>query len=422
MRLNNSMRVDKWTLTLQQRIFVFLKVTMSIWLIISLRQLWLGSANIFTALLIYGYTFYGIWLILRYKYKNAFNENRTLLFWAVCVSTITLEIGLRYATTQYHSYPEKNGALNYVCPFAKIRAENLARSTIQDDVGVYTGPITMSRIESKREFAFEHRYNSFGLRDKEPNQAQLDSSFVVVGLGDSFTEGAGAPADSSWIKLLSAQLSTCNPRILTVNAGISGSDIVYEAYKLKKLIQPNYKPALAIFAINTSDITDVVIRGGFERFVSKNQVAYRQGPWWKYLYSFSFIWRAIAHEFLGVDWSLYSNDNRALLEEDAKEIMYATIVDEIIPFAKNNNIQTLFVFTPMEYEIGNEHFALTDLSKKLAKRGVNVLNLNEDFSKYSKENVDYYWDIDMHCNSQGYLLWSKAIADNIRKQGLTDCD
>jgi len=77
----------------------------------------------------------------------------------------------------------------------------------------------------------------------------------------------------------------------------------------------------------------------------------------------------------------------------------------------------------MEYELDEGHsFAFTDLAADLEQSGVNVLNLHQHFAKFSGVGKNYYWDIDMHCNSQGYLLWSKAIASEIKEKELINCD
>ena len=384
--------------------------------------LWLGLSNIISSLIIYTSIFFAFHILLGKAFGARLTTNGRVLFTSICLSIIILELGLRTTTDKYQSYSERNGSFWYACRFSKIRLENLILQFNQDDLRLYVSGKSTTYIDQKPEFSYHHTFNSNGLRNEEICTEKIDSSFVIVGFGDSFTEGVGAPQDSNWVALLEDDLTRCKGNLLAVNAGKNGSDIVYEAYKLVHLIHQAYKPRLVIFSINTSDIGDLIDRGGGERFVAKDKVVYKDGPWWKYLYSFSYVWRAFVHEVVGVELSLYSKEAYQKLEKEAKNLIYSTIMNEIVPFARDNNIQTLFVFTPGEHELDNDSFALAELSAELANQEINVLNLHKDFSNFSDSNTDYYWDIDGHCKSQGYLLWSKAIANEIEQQGLIKCD
>lgn len=389
---------------------------------ISYLFLWAGLSNIVTSCLIYFSVFYTLYFLLSLLFKRKFTPNWRVLFVSSCVSLLILEIGLRIGTDKYHSYPERNGSFWYNCPFAKIRMKNFIQSFDEDDVRLLIGQKSVTLIEQNSEFSYPHAFNSMGFRDQELELSNINSKLVIAGFGDSFTEGVGAPQDSTWVKLLDGELNDCSDNLLTVNAGRNDSDIIYESYKLKHLVAKTFMPELAVFVINTSDIHDLIVRGGVERFVSKNKIVHRAGPWWKYLYSFSYSWRAIAHEIMDVNWALYNEKDYSRLESQAKDLIYSTIINDIVPFTEEHNIQTLFVFGPMEHELLEDSFAFTDLSADLARQHVNVLDLHPVIQKLSKENVDYYWDIDLHCNSQGYLLWSKAIAAEIREKSLINCE
>ncbi len=389
---------------------------------VSYLFLWTGLYSIITSGLIYVSIFYFFHSLLSLLLKNRFSATWRLLFLSTCLSLMILDVGLRIGTDKYQSHSERNGSFFlYYCPFTIIRLENFARSLADEDIRLYVQKKSETRIENSSEFSYAHTINSLGFRDEEPELTNIDSNFTIVGFGDSFTEGVGASQDSTWVKLLEDDLKNCKNKLLTVNAGRSGSDIIYESYKFQHLVAKKFKPKLVVFAINTTDIRDLILRGGAERFVSKDKIVYRDGPWWKYLYGFSYVWRVIAHEIIGVDWTLYSEEDRSRMERDAKDLISTTICNDIVPFAKTHNIQTLFVFTPMEYQLDEDSFGLTELSSSLQEDGINVLNLHAEFSRFSDGNTDYYWDINKHCNAQGYLLWSKAIGAEIRQQGFIDC-
>ena len=384
--------------------------------------LWLGVSNIVSSVIIYGLFFFLLHVFLRREIGMRFSTNGRVLFLSVCLSVMILELGLRIVTEKYQTHSERRGSFWYQCPFTSIRLETFARSFTDEDVRLHVSQKSVTLTDENSEFAYAHTFNSFGFRDEEIELSNINSEFVIAGFGDSFTEGVGTHQDSTWVKLLEGDLKSCMYKLRTVNVGSSASDIIYEAYKFKHLVAKTHKPELAVFAINTTDINDLIIRGGFERFVARDRIEYRHGPWWKYLYSFSYVWRVFAHEIIGVEWTLYTKETYKKLEEEANNLICSTIIDEIIPFAKDHNIQTLFVLTPYEHELDEDSFAFTDLSADLEQSGVNVLNLHKEFAKFSKQGQNYYWKIDMHCNSQGYLVWSKAIAATIMEKELINCD
>ncbi len=77
--------------------------------------------------------------------------------------------------------------------------------------------------------------------------------------------------------------------IKILNGGLSGSDPIPEYFILVKLLL-KYIQVSTYFHINMPDITDVIKLGGFDRYTN-----YVEGPWWNFIYQFSYISRAIIH-------------------------------------------------------------------------------------------------------------------------------
>lgn len=112
----------------------------------------------------------------------------------------------------------------------------------------------------------------------------------IVVLGDSYTEGVGAPFDSTGIKSIQEYLKNSGFNYNVINCGVSGSDLIY-AYKLLDTLNVILKPKIIMYNLDYSDIDDIIFRGGQERF--KNVI--RKAYWWEFIYSFSFIFRYIAN-------------------------------------------------------------------------------------------------------------------------------
>ena len=116
------------------------------------------------------------------------------------------------------------------------------------------------------DFDYIHRTNKLGFVG--PVTEERKSGFRIAVLGDSFTEGVGAMSpDSSYPALLDGLLQSRYPHLRpeVFNFGIGGSDVVFETrYLLDSISQ--FLPDLVIMTYNCSDITDIALLGGEERF------------------------------------------------------------------------------------------------------------------------------------------------------------
>ncbi|MCB9186638.1 MAG: SGNH/GDSL hydrolase family protein [Flavobacteriales bacterium] len=153
------------------------------------------------------------------------------------------------------------------------------------------------------EFQYVYNINRWGVREsKDLFLGPKDSLFRILTLGDSFTEGVGADYAFSWPRVLEDYLNDMGVSVEVFNAGVSGSDIWYSYVLLRdKLVTLN--PDLVVVSLNTSDLSDYILRGGMERFQSGEQVLFRQLPWWEPFYRVSHVVRAMA-QLLGYNYLL----------------------------------------------------------------------------------------------------------------------
>lgn len=262
-------------------------------------------------------------------------------------------------------------------------------------------------IRSK-EFSYDHLIDSLGFRNK-PNRDF--TTYPIVAFGDSFTEGLGAPQDSTWPVLLQNKYNG-KP---VYNAGIMGSD---PAYALK-LLQDNYlgfTPETVLFAINYSDITDMAIRGGMSRFQG-NEVIYRDEPWFMPAYKHSHLFRAVMHLVFRYDYMFNSACDRKTRIHDAIQET-ANILSEANDYCTKKNIRMkVFVHpVPQEYYMRLDsrlNFKRVDeLVPLLTQNKVDIVNLRPLFEATLKtpqawKNVS--WPVDGHYNGSGYLLMADYI-------------
>ncbi|MBK7147463.1 MAG: hypothetical protein IPH78_01265 [Bacteroidetes bacterium] len=168
------------------------------------------------------------------------------------------------------------------------------------------------RTEQKPEFSFSHRFSSLGLNNPEIGLQKKKNTYRTLVLGDSFTEGAGAPSDSSWGRILeklrNQTADTVNHEV--INAGISGSDVFFSYVLLRDKLML-YQPDEIIYLMNASDILDIQLRGGMERFAPDSTVQWRvQNPWWEPVYARLYTLRALVHHFTTIDFSLRTQAKR----------------------------------------------------------------------------------------------------------------
>ncbi|MDD3740013.1 MAG: GDSL-type esterase/lipase family protein [Bacteroidales bacterium] len=274
-------------------------------------------------------------------------------------------------------------------------------------------------FDKKSEFTYEMRYNNDGLRDIDHLLEKQKDEVRIVCLGNSFTEGIGAPYDSTWPKLLEDKLKkVCNKQVTVFNAGISGSDPFF-SYMLLKERMLKYKPDIVLVALQVTDFNFYRFRGGFERF-TENGVHYRKPPVYEKIYAVSYVFRFLLNDVMG-----YKKKYLQSKEDYNKDSIQANIdiencIYQYYQLSLQEDFKLAIVFIDSRY---NSRYAyLIDKFKK--DRNLTVIDLidyNKNIENLTFEDLEsYFWKIDMHCNSNGYKLISKGIVWNFSNLGILD--
>lgn len=397
-----------------KKLFLF---TYTLALLFHLVLLWFGLASVLTTALLYTAFFLLSDLVAqKIVIESPLLRNIRFSIWVLCFALLLSEFTLKYLFKTHLTYNEKSGSFFYVSPYRQILHINLLKKYAfnQQDVRLYIQPFD-SLNEFTPEFQYTHYYNEFGLRDRNYSNAEIDTSVVFLALGDSFTEGVGAPQDSTWAKqleqLLQDKPTAFGKNVVCVNAGTNGSDLFYEWYKLKNLLLPAFSPRYVLLNVNATDINDVAYRGGMERFVSKNKVVYRQAPWWEYFYAFSFIARNIAHGIFHIEPNLFTRKNYQTEEQQAVEGICNCLLHDYTALAKQHSFRLLVIFSPIREQdiLSNEINPFIHCKEQLTANGVSCLDLTQAFTGY-KENIhEFFWQFDGHNNSRGYAIWAQEI-------------
>lgn len=270
------------------------------------------------------------------------------------------------------------------------------------------------------EFSHKRTTNSLGLSDKEPDTIATANKKLILSLGDSFTEGFGAHADSTWMKFLERQTANHSPDSFAfLNAGVSGSDPFYNYVLLKDKLLP-YNPAIVIVTYGY-DLDDIIVRGGMERFGTDAKAHFRYFSYTEPFYALSYTFRLLVHEAFGLNHLFMSEKNY----ENALEIAVETLRESIFFYrglADVYNFRLLFVFYPQRHNILNGHYGhlgkLVDYTKLCR---FHVLDLNEYFINsrgINQTNINnFVWPDDGHYKAAGNQMFGQAVFEKLKQLG-----
>lgn len=380
----------------------------------------LGISSIFLTLSFYGLLgFCGVQLINLFKIEQSKKLNYKLFVIVLLVGLFTVELVLRFGTKSYLSRGERNGDFFYNSPYKQLRLDYFKRKYVikQHDCQLRIHAPGTSEFIKRHEFNYRHQFNSLGLRGKEPKQDT--SVYTILCVGDSFTEGEGAPADSTWPVLFEQLLLTSHPtvNIQCLNAGVSGSDPFYE-YLLVERKLLNYRPKMVIVSINQSDIYDAIVRGGFERFDARGGLVYQQGPWWEIFYQFSYIFRNITHSVFKLNMQLMTDDQYEAEVAKAINKIEHCIYQKFKQLSLRKHFRLVVVLHALQYELEQEQSALKPLVQSFKNdSSITIINLHDALiERHKKQAIAYntlYWPIDMHHTPTGYALWAEVLKEKL---------
>ena len=317
---------------------------------------------------------------------------------------IILEVGLRILGT-YSTFNEKTIDIGtYIYIYKHNR-----------DTWFHTWKPNTTVDYKQSEFRYQNKYNDLGHRDVNFSEFTKDSSdFKIVCLGDSFTEGDGAPYDSTWVSQLSQILNATNTTSYSLyNAGVCGSDVIFNQKILfEELISS--KPDLVIECINNSDIQDLIHRGGLERFNSNGSTTVKRGPKWETIYKFSHTFRALIRVFGGYDSNLINKKNKKELELESIHTINQTILNTA-QFCLDNNIKYKAIIQPVPNEIKNNNIGFQITNTEF------VIDLRLELRNFYKRNniKNYSWEKNGHFNAKGYLVLGDIIYEKLLKSDST---
>ena len=374
-----------------------------------------GALDLTTGLLLMGAAWIGLFLLVEWTQAlwgvSAQARSRMRL---TLVTTVLLVVGLelfaRFGLGTYTTYFERNGATVY---------SSISEHTGPSWFHIYSPDVDVTWTTA--DFVHVRRTNSLGLSEREiPVEKPVDEYRIVV-LGDSYTEGVGADYETTWVKVMESALAAHWPdrRIITYNAGISGSDPLF-AYMLLREKLVAYAPNLVLAAVNTTDVEDILLRGGMERFQPDGTyLSPRTPPSWEWLYGVSYLSRHVVHDILGYDRFFISRSQQEPDRRRAVEEIYAA-VPAFAELGLEHEFRFATVFHPNGEEIVNGAYsydfdAIIDALRTEAR--IEVIDMMPHWRDHlrdtGRDQAEFFWPTDGHHTPEGYGVMGRAIASDL---------
>ena len=144
--------------------------------------------------------------------------------------------------------------LRQLFPVAEIRNFNRIRhSALLTAKGQSPPPLRNARyrFESRPdEFSFVHELNLYGFRDRQWRIQRRPGTTRVVFVGDSFTEGAGAPQNATLVD--GFREAANDPSLETMNFGIQGTGVGHYFTLLGDVV-PLFRPDQVVLVLMAND-------------------------------------------------------------------------------------------------------------------------------------------------------------------------
>ncbi len=281
---------------------------------------------------------------------------------------------------------------------------------------LYTRALSSIFEINQGEYSYVYTTNRMGIRERESVFTDTSAQRIIC-IGDSYTEGLGAPYDSSYPRILETLLQHQGIRADVYNAGVAGSDPFFEFMLLKQKLL-SAKPQYVLITFNSSDLTDYIFRGGMERFHTDGTTHYNRGPAVERYYKYSYVVRFFLNEILQYDHSLFIKKKDMIQKNSEAVKAYADLFENMKRLSEENHFRLLVIIQPIAKELilNNQHgyetrAAFAEMETALHERSVDYVNMWEGLKgKITTENQNQYaYPVDCHFNSKGYELFATRL-------------
>lgn len=343
-------------------------------------------------------------LLVYVKFRKQDQLKFVMPLWVIMLVVLLVipEVILRKAAINL-TYSERNGETHYISPYGT------------DDKGLYHKfDPGKEYVFEKQEFTERKEANSFGFIDKEWSNDR--KGLTIASFGDSFTEGVGA--DRPWVEELGMLLSKqCGQPVNTMNAGVSGHDPLMSYYALENDLL-SFEPDIVMFAINSTDIDDIMLRGCNERYVDDGSSGYirkaKPHPNTEYLYAISHTFRAFV-SLLGYN-SLLMTEQQTQVEKKEAISCITSAMKRAFELSKQKGFKLVVIIHPMVRDIESGNMDVFDEVRmtvdQLGCASVYLWTYYTDTLGIDSSNMfDHYWPMDRH--QKDYKIFAEGVLNDL---------
>ena len=268
----------------------------------------------------------------------------------------------------------------------------------------------------------EYRHNSLGFRDVEHAREKAPGVFRILGLGDSFTYGAGATFEETYLSRLGALLNArpgSHPRVEVINTGVpryypEPERMVLETYG------PQFAPDLVTVGFLPNDVIDTYY--GIDAIAINaegdliSQEAASLGPMADWLYLHSYASRLVLDRFISYLKSRHHDPRypEIFYPNRYHEKDWKTIEGEfgkMAGTAKELRVPLVLVYIPQQGPWAEkDDYPGKRLSAWGSTNGVGVVDVLPGMMRAAAATSQpLYYKTDGHCTPAGYAIVAQEM-------------
>jgi lysophospholipase L1-like esterase len=280
------------------------------------------------------------------------------------------------------------------------------------------------------EFQFEFRTNSQGFPDVEHAFEKSPGVFRILGLGDSYTAGGGAPFEDTYLYRLEQMLRADGRDVEIVKAGQPRYWTEPERILLET-VGVRYRPDLVMVAVTPNDVTDTflgasdtMVRDGW--LVSRE--AYALGSTALRLYVHSHAARILLRAWLDRRAAPSGRGTHATMRwtdvfvadgfHEPDWLAVERELDAMRRITGSIGARMVLIYIPtQDFQRSNAHYPAERLAAWGRRHDVPFIDTLPALRRAAaREQV--YWKQDIHCTPAGYRVIAETVFTALTQQDL----
>lgn len=280
------------------------------------------------------------------------------------------------------------------------------------------------------EFAIEVRHSSWGFRDVEHPVAKPAGTFRILGLGDSFTYGAGAAFEDTYLARLERALNQRPGPHLTVEVIKAGIPRFFP--EPERMLLEHYglglEPDLVTVGFTPNDVSDTSL--GLEAVTRTpdgflmSREARELGPVGRWLFLHSCAARTVLkgwleHRLRARHPEPWKDIYRAGGQHEASWRRVEGEYGRMVELASSCGARLVVLHIPERGPWGPEaEYPPSRLAAWAGSHGAAFVDALPALRAAAASGTRLYWDGDPHCNAAGYQVVAQALLAGVTEQGL----